>query len=301
MPIARSWHSLTRMWNDVGPTLRRLAAVMWVSGFVIIGAGLRIDSLGWWSNRPFLSNLSSSLAGVLCGTPFALVVVQRISAHEAERLDRKSAVTLIVRATRHLAGAAAQLVPGQLDEDRIRVALEVLDGTQRIMHLDPWRRREAYDALSPALDEFADWLAANRTTLDEAVNSLATSWSIWREVAAGRLYLHEMEVVSFGLIGRIDTAVQQLRGLVERKPTVPGGDLITGSAPGPRQDWNIGNLFVAEEVTQRMNSAAVGKERDEYIRRHLSDLTALLREADRLTTYIHQVERSVEAITDIGR
>ena len=170
-------------WHDAGNTIRQLSLVMWTCGMVFLSLGFWVDSTGWWANRPFLSNLSSSLASVFFGLPFALIVVQRISANEAERTERRSAIRVAVRATSHLVDATNALVPGLISSTRLNDGCSALRQALNSIWMEPWKRREYYDSMGNNTDDLADWINANRNSLIQTVAFISVTWDIWKETA----------------------------------------------------------------------------------------------------------------------
>jgi hypothetical protein len=83
---------IARAWADTGGGVRVACLVMWLLGVLTTAAGVLGDAQGWWTDRPFLTNLVSSLAGALFGIPIALIVIQRITALETYRRERQDVV-----------------------------------------------------------------------------------------------------------------------------------------------------------------------------------------------------------------
>ncbi|WP_433444534.1 hypothetical protein [Nonomuraea sp. CA-141351] len=86
--IKEKAYTAGRAWKEAGPALRITAKVMWPLGVALAALGILGDLNGWWTDRSFLTNLLSSLTGVLFGIPFALIVLQQVAAHQAEQMER---------------------------------------------------------------------------------------------------------------------------------------------------------------------------------------------------------------------
>jgi P2-related tail formation protein len=71
-------------WKDASRELRRLTAVMWAIGTVLIAVGWWLDVSGWWEHRPFLTNLASSLTGAFFALPVAVLVIENIRRQEGK-------------------------------------------------------------------------------------------------------------------------------------------------------------------------------------------------------------------------
>jgi hypothetical protein len=274
---------------------------MWLAGAAGFCVGLWIDSIRWWSDRPFVSNLSSSLVGLLFSVPFALVVVQRISAAEAERAEKRSAVRLAMQATEHLRHAADQLRGDDTDQAQFDRGAVALEQARKVIGFDQWRRRDAYDALSDDLNDFNDWLEHNCRRLVSSVAALAASWSMWKVAAANRLYLLEIDVVDFNVIGRVDESMKTLVDMAHRDLHVPGEAFISGAYSNRELSWRFGNLMMAEEITSKMSEAAVRREVDTNTAVQLADLGQLLRSIQQIDKYILAVAENVAKLSDVDR
>ncbi|MGK5553443.1 hypothetical protein ACSNOI_17665 [Actinomadura kijaniata] len=89
-----------RTWQETSPTLRTLAVVLWSLGAILLALGWWGDTVGFWQDRPFLTNVASSLVGAAFGVPLALVVLQQLATSQAEAVE--------ARAARRLASQAAE-------------------------------------------------------------------------------------------------------------------------------------------------------------------------------------------------
>ena len=80
------WPSWAKQaWDSTDPSVRVLSAVMCLLGVGLVVLGWIGDSRGWWKDRPFLTNLVSSVTTALFGIPFALVILERIANARAGR------------------------------------------------------------------------------------------------------------------------------------------------------------------------------------------------------------------------
>ncbi|MEU0551232.1 hypothetical protein [Micromonospora sp. NPDC005979] len=101
-------------WRAASPTVRLLALVSWAVGVVVLAAGWLGDREGFWSDRPFLTNVASSLATAALGLPIALVVIQQLVAgEESYRQEWLASEELIeaVREAREYAEALTATAP----------------------------------------------------------------------------------------------------------------------------------------------------------------------------------------------
>lgn len=294
----RERRGLTLLWRQTSPALRQVVVWMWVVGVAVLCAGLWIDWTRWWSDRPFLSNLSSSLVGLLFSVPFALVVVQRISVTEAERAERRSAIRLAMQATEHLRRATDQLRGDDMDRGQVDRGAVVLEQARKVTGFDQWRRRDAYDELSDDLNSIGDWLEQNRGHLVSWVAAVAASWSMWKVAAANRLYLLEIDVIDFSLIGRIDESMKALVDVTQRELRVPSEAFISGTYSNRELSWRFGDLMMAEEISSKMSEVAVRREADTNTAAQLADLARLLRSIQQIDEHIMAVAENVAKLGD---
>ena len=107
----RRWPSWSKQaWDNTSASVRVLSAVMWLTGVVLAVLGWIGDSRGFWLNRPFFTNLASSVTAALFGIPFALVILQQITNARASREEARSAQRLAARVSRQMLNAARDMV-----------------------------------------------------------------------------------------------------------------------------------------------------------------------------------------------
>lgn len=82
---------------------------MWTCGALLVGVGIFGDYYQWWSSKPFLTNLVSALTGAFFGIPFVLLVLQRITDHQAEQLEKKHVQRLAERASRQFMSSVKRI------------------------------------------------------------------------------------------------------------------------------------------------------------------------------------------------
>lgn len=100
------------IWNETGSTLKKVWIVLWVTGFVLLTFGVWGDSTGFWAPKPYLTNTFSALTSAAFGVPIALIVLQRISASEADAAEARAARRMAGRVSADLASAVAALARG---------------------------------------------------------------------------------------------------------------------------------------------------------------------------------------------
>jgi hypothetical protein len=73
-------------------TVRYIAAIcvtLLVAGVGFVILGLLGDERGWWSDRPFLTNLLTAIAGACFGIPLAIAVLQSLSRLQGHLYERR--------------------------------------------------------------------------------------------------------------------------------------------------------------------------------------------------------------------
>lgn len=106
----RFWGKLRAAWNETGSTLRTAWIVLWTLGVMLLIFGVLGDSIGFWANKPYLTNTFSALTSAAFGVPVALVVLQRVAASEADAAEARAARRMAERVSADLAAAVVALV-----------------------------------------------------------------------------------------------------------------------------------------------------------------------------------------------
>jgi hypothetical protein len=240
--------------------------------------------------------MSSALASVLFGTPFALLVVQGLVEAEADQLAKKSTIELTLRATSHLATIAVGLTATLVGPERRASAVPTLRQARQVLELEGWQRMEAADSFATPLAELSDWLHASEPLISEAAAQLAASWAVWKQVVVHGLYLFEMDIINFGLIGSLDSAMDRLRATLAKDLVVPITELIAGDNRRVDRLSDVGNLFVADDVARQLTGAAEAKELDAKTDQELADLIEFLTVIDRIDSQISQLWSSISTL-----
>jgi hypothetical protein len=79
-----------RTFRRLSPAVSLATILLWILAVTLVWVGLVGDDRGWWSNRPFLTNLISSLTGASFGIPIALIFIGLLSQRQREfEIDRR--------------------------------------------------------------------------------------------------------------------------------------------------------------------------------------------------------------------
>jgi hypothetical protein len=127
--------------------------------FGVLGAALGVlaDVQGWLDGMGFVTNLLSSLTGLLFGVPFALLVLTRLSAAQADFAEQRGARRLVERATRDLDQTVYEIfervgLAGQADlERRLEEWKQNHESAKNIISqaLEFWRREASEQNCPP--------------------------------------------------------------------------------------------------------------------------------------------------------
>jgi hypothetical protein len=132
---ARTWDvdlrsGLVRRWRSTSTPVKIIFFVMLVLGSAMLALGARGDANGFWEDRPFLTNVFSSLTAAMFGIPIALAVLQQIAAaqasHAAEIRQRDAAANL-------LEGMVYQINDGFPDERVVAELIGHIDAMGRMV------------------------------------------------------------------------------------------------------------------------------------------------------------------------
>jgi hypothetical protein len=201
------------MWRETPAGLRVLWLVLWSAGAVLLGLGWWGDQAGFWSSKPFVTNVFSSLTAALFGVPLALIVLQRLGVTQAEAVEARAARRLAAKVVRDLASAAPALHPGPPGDLRAaeagllkveRAAQEALrqgDGNLPALLTD--------GTLDEALARFRSAIGPGRQIVP-AVAEVSAQWSFLSTTVRSRLLETGGAWLAAPLAARIDGIVKLL-------------------------------------------------------------------------------------------
>jgi hypothetical protein len=129
-------------WKSVAPILRTTAYVSWSLGIVALVLGWWGDLQGLWDDKPFATNVVSSVTTALFGIPIALIFLQYLAAHQARLATERTVIELANGIIDDLVEGSANLWPGdesslQLISSHVDTYLREQDTRMRISNLDP--------------------------------------------------------------------------------------------------------------------------------------------------------------------
>jgi hypothetical protein len=166
--------------------MRTLVVVAPLAGLVLLTLGLLADQLGWWSTRPFLTNLVSGLTAACFGVPFALLVLSSLTTRQTQELQRRGAETLFAGALSSFETLSERITAGP-GHDRLDVALDELTRTA-LRHLDAVAQADADRA---ELLDLNDALSALRTFLTENLSYPLDMREHWTALCAQWRFLDD--------------------------------------------------------------------------------------------------------------
>ncbi|WP_146228473.1 hypothetical protein [Streptomyces sp. CG 926] len=176
---ARQW------WTDTPRTIRFVAYIcvpMGVCGTVL---GVYGDAHGWWEDRGFLTNLTSSLASAMFGIPTALLVLSHLGNAQAEALQRRQVRRRAQREVEAFRGVLLRVFSAE-DVTTLRAHKAGADRAIQEMAEAPLRQPSAGTADAPALT-LLEWLDQLRDPADAYNQALAEMmatiggrhWGVW--------------------------------------------------------------------------------------------------------------------------
>jgi hypothetical protein len=125
---------VAQAWRETSRTLRVILVASPLLGVVLFALSAWGDRVGFWSNKPFLTNMMSALIGATFAVPFALVVLQRLSFNQAAQFERLTVRRLAARAGEELVEAAVSAIGGAVEGDpRRRSYDELAQLTERVL------------------------------------------------------------------------------------------------------------------------------------------------------------------------
>lgn len=198
-------------WNETGSTLQTAWIVLWAVGVVLLIFGAWGDSIGFWTNKPYLTNTFSALTSAAFGVPLALVVLQRVAASEADAAEARAARRMAGRVSADLAATVAALVKDGIPAMRT-VKVYLRDQRDSLVpNGDYWRPATAprlyyrpfIDAIGRAMERIE---ALFSPEMRRHLAEVSTQWSILttesrsRLLATGNEWLTGLQVEELGAL-----------------------------------------------------------------------------------------------------
>lgn len=129
--ITTAVHSFRRSgvaqaWRETSRKLRVTLVASPLLGVVVFTLSAWGDRVGFWSNKPFLTNMISALIGATFAVPFALVVLQRLSFNQTAQFERLAVRRLAARAGEELVEAGVSAIGEAVEGDSRRSSYDEL-------------------------------------------------------------------------------------------------------------------------------------------------------------------------------
>lgn len=169
---------LAGQWRSTSTAVKILFFVLLALGSVMLVFGAKGDASGFWADRPFLTNVFSSLTAAMFGIPIALAVLHQIAAaqasHAAEVRQRTAARNLLEGMTYRITDGfpATSAVAGLISDIDAFGRTEVTDENRRqfqsevrkfLTRWDDAFRQPRYDHSIAALVKSGEQLSIIRT------------------------------------------------------------------------------------------------------------------------------------------
>jgi hypothetical protein len=179
-------------------------------GGCLLALGLAADQFGWWTTRPFLTNLVSGVTSACFGVPFALLILASFTAHQAEQIQRTNAENLFDGALDTLANWARRVTSSQ-SHDRLDVALDSL--TSRVLdHIEPVTDpREGVPGLADAVSDLQKFLTTNFSFVVDMTEHWASTCAQWRfmdDYVKPRMVEQRLDWIRADAAARLDTILR---------------------------------------------------------------------------------------------
>jgi hypothetical protein len=212
---------LRGVWRETPGGLRVLWLVLWGVDAALLGAGWWGDQAGFWSTKPFITNVFSSLTAALFGVPLALIVLQRVVLTQAETVAARAAQRLAAKVVEDLVVAVAKLCSVPVSDVR-NVEAELLMVERAAQEtIRRWDRNQDEDSLSAlrglvdngtldkALEGFRSVIRPGRQTVP-VVAEISAHWSFLHTTVRSRLLEAGRTWLAPPLAAQIDEMVRRL-------------------------------------------------------------------------------------------
>jgi hypothetical protein len=195
-PALARW--LGTAWQEIPGGLQALCVTLWCIGFPLLGFGWWGDASGFWSSKPFLTNVFSSLTAVAFGVPFAVIVLGRVGVAQAELVEARAAQRLAARVSEDFLSAARRLLRGppiSLQEAGTGLASAEATAQEAIRRWESARNDDSLrdlralitsGALDTALENFRQAVVPGRSAIS-LVADISIQWSFLNGAVRSRL------------------------------------------------------------------------------------------------------------------
>jgi len=213
---AQFWGKLRTIWKETGSTLKTAWIVLWTVGVILLALGAWGDGVGFWANKPYLTNTFSALTSAAFGIPLALVVLQRVAALEADATEARAARRMAGRVSAELASTVVALVEDGISAIQTTQAYLRSQRDSLVPDGDYWRPATApklyyqpfIDAIQNAMERIEELFTPD---IKRHLAEVSTQWSILttesrsRLLATGNEWLSGLRVEELGSLVRIVT------------------------------------------------------------------------------------------------
>lgn len=228
-------------WAHAGRAIRILVIMLLLLGIGFLSLGLVSDQLGWWTNRPFLTNLVSGMTSACFGVPFALLILSSITARETSAVQRRNARNLLSSALDWLEEWVDRVSSGPSHDrvdaglDPLTVSAVVTAGRLRsLISADSGEHpasavRAGALACRDALVELRDYLGENfsyRVDMEEHWANTCAQWRFLDDHVKSRIYEQRLDWLRSDAAARFNTLLRDsghpLLGVIPlRERTLP--------------------------------------------------------------------------------
>lgn len=212
---------LRTAWRETPGGLRALSLALWLVGAALVGFGWWGDQVGFWADKPFITNVFSSVTAVSFGVPLALIVVERMGVAQAEAVEARAARRLAAKVVEDLVLAVPRLHPGAASNLRdAEAGLRVVEraAQEAIRQWESSRDQESVRTLRQlvedgsllrALEDFRVAVRPGRQAVP-VVAEVAAHWSFLNTTVRSRLLETGETWLEAPLAAQIDGMVGRL-------------------------------------------------------------------------------------------
>jgi hypothetical protein len=183
---------LRRVTHRVSPAVWLPSILLWGSGSVLIWLGLVGDRRGWWTDRPFLTNLVSGLTGACFGIPVALLILTELSNRQRQRVEGVNAVARYDQAVDDV-GQVVRVIERSFCEEPPRAEMLERWAAKCSDELaGAWR-----DLVETHLARLREWSPTNvpkRVQVDRAEIEIKQLQTILKSTTAAEFKTHQIEI-----------------------------------------------------------------------------------------------------------
>ena len=200
---------------------------------MLLALGTWGDAAGFWTSKPYLTNVVSALTGAAFGVPLALVVLQRIAASEADSREARVTRRLAARVSEDFAKSVEALAPAAQTHWALLQQMEGLLKESKDLYpaFDPPPASDQAERIAAGAIAILDGFLASSAERPMRIADMSTNWSFLSTEVRARLLETGSEWLEAVRAQELEMLMQRVKNALERWEA---GTVVEPSSMRPR-------------------------------------------------------------------